>query len=1199
MAVASADEPPLMVDLMCGPRMPLGKAFLYCGWRCLPVDWVLDPSHDLSQLERQELLREQLQSATFVAAALDCSTKTRSREIPRDFGDGRPCPQPLRSDRYPEGLPDLPLQDQLRVSKDNLACSFILTELAALASRGGGSVRENPARSLHWELAQEKEMMSTGVWTDTFYSACCFMGARCKAQRLRHNIEEIDQWPSLTCHHTHMKGEWDPYVQGGQRVYPSSEEAEYTASLAFGIAVSVSWWAARRGFGKLHVPRFPSVEVAGRREHWVDIDPRALREWAMAPTAVSLGLRPLHPAERARTPERVRVADVLLEDKTLPAGTVYVGLGHHSHRLPVTKWASPFIPGHNCDPAVWLPLYVEHIMQRLAADLHELSGCVLACDCELSATCEGDVLAGLVFEYGGNPARTKRAKQGIAPRGVRQVLAAAAALPPTVGAVIPYMAQESVVSAFCSLYPPHFFEGFQFPMIEDLINQPPFTNFPQWLRHQGLRWDGPLVPMLASPQQRLLARAAEGQQAGALSGKAACPPLHPFGLSCDEHFARSLARADCPLPTEQPPLMDLDLQFAADAMARDFGHLREVRQRALRAIRELKDRWTRVSTRLRHLQPPAIRAATSKRDLGLLGLLVILMSWGDVAMPCGFIEGLPAVGLAPPYGIFPQQPALPLTLNDVFFDCQAHNAEILSSLKPGPHDEFLLSQSVADAEAGFCTAPMTWNQLQRHTQGKPIRLIPRCVIRQSSGKQRIIDNAHAGGQSAFSAESNKLVLCSALRPAQHASLALSALGVDQARKVLQEDGLEGGGEDWPNAYRHCPMSADESRACVVCWHHQEWGCPAFQLYTGLLFGLPLAVTSFNRYSRFCEALGRRLLVLLVSMYFDDAHITDWASSKGSGQQAFRELNALLGSPFADDKRQDMAPTGTFLGLDFDFSTVAVEGAVTFWVRARLQEKVEDMLATAEQTGVLPPGVASKLYGTLNFLEMGVYGRVGTGGLQALKLRQSESTSALTPELRQSIEAIRAVLSLRPKRQVEVLPSQARRFVVASDAAEDVPGEGTGGFLLVWRSGSPAREAFVAEISPAVYSLFTPGDHKIAQLELSMILYAVTSRASRFRGARGIWYIDNVAALMCLIRGRSDSPDLERMAHLIHVALFALQTWIYWEWIPSKSNWADSISRLGWQDRWHRLQGFQCYSAQFPASLWRLPLRPVTLVFEFL
>ena len=108
------------------------------------------------------------------------------------------------------------------------------------------------------------------------------------------------------------------------------------------------------------------------------------------------------------------------------------------------------------------------------------------------------------------------------------------------------------------------------------------------------------------------------------------------------------------------------------------------------------------------------------------------------------------MGLAPPYGIFPQQPALPITLKDVFFDCEAHNSETRASLKPGLHDDFLLSQSVADAEAGFCTPPLTWSQLLRETQGKPI-------IQQFSGKQRIIDNAHTGGQSAFSSESNRLL----------------------------------------------------------------------------------------------------------------------------------------------------------------------------------------------------------------------------------------------------------------------------------------------------------------------------------------------------------------------------------------------------------------------------------------------------------
>ena len=190
--------------------------------------------------------------------------------------------------------------------------------------------------------------------------------------------------------------------------------------------------------------------------------------------------------------------------------------------------------------------------------------------------CEGDALAGLVFESGRPPARTKKKRQAGASGQVRRVLAAVAALPPTVGAVIPSGRKRRSWLRFA---------------VEDLVNQPPFTCFTQWLRSRGLRWDGPLVPMLASPQQRLLARTAQGQQAGALSGKAACPPLLPFGLSCKQHFEHSLARADEPLPTEQPPLMDLDLQFAADSMAGNYGSLRDLRQGAVRALRELKSRW--------------------------------------------------------------------------------------------------------------------------------------------------------------------------------------------------------------------------------------------------------------------------------------------------------------------------------------------------------------------------------------------------------------------------------------------------------------------------------------------------------------------------------------------------------------------------------------------------------------------------------
>ena len=149
-------------------------------------------------------------------------------------------------------------------------------------------------------------------------------------------------------------------------------------------------------------------------------------------------------------------------------------------------------------------------------------------------------------------------------------------------------------------------------------------------------------------------------------------------------------------------------------------------------------------------------------------------------------------------------------------------------------------------------------------RGEPFRLIPRCVIAQSSGKKRIIDNGDTG-QSERSSDWNKLVLCSPLRPAQHIGAVASLLTDDQWHAQTSQDAWLSGGEDWPNAYRHSPISREESRGCIVCFWHTERSEPAFQVYSSLLFGLPLAVTSFNRYSSLIEALGRRLLQFGVTL----------------------------------------------------------------------------------------------------------------------------------------------------------------------------------------------------------------------------------------------------------------------------------------------------------------------------------------------
>ena len=144
-----------------------------------------------------------------------------------------------------------------------------------------------------------------------------------------------------------------------------------------------------------------------------------------------------------------------------------------------------------------------------------------------------------------------------------------------------------------------------------------------------------------------------------------------------------------------------------------------------------------------------------------------------------------------------------------------------------------------------------------------------------------------------------------------------------------------------------------------------------------------------------------------------------------------------------------------------------------------------------------------------------------------------------------------------------------------------------------------REAFIADIPDELFDWLNPGTQKIAQLEMLMIAHALLNRASDFRRRRGFWFIDNAASLMCLIRGRSDSEDLEKIASFIHIALFALETVLFWEYIPSKSKWADPISRLGAKDPWHNQRGFCRFESKLRLQLLDFPFPALVKVVQFL
>ena len=155
-------------------------------------------------------------------------------------------------------------------------------------------------------------------------------------------------------------------------------------------------------------------------------------------------------------------------------------------------------------------------------------------------------------------------------------------------------------------------------------------------------------------------------------------------------------------------------------------------------------------------------------------------------------------------------------------------------------------------------------------------------------------------------------------------------------------------------------------------------------------------------------------MLFFSMYFDDATMQNWKSEAFHSQACVADLMQVLGSPWATDKSQVSAYVGEFLGLMHDVSQ-AGEGIVRFGPRDSRVAKVLNIIRMAREVG-LPAGMASKLYGVSNFIETGMYARIGRAGLWAIKDRQKDAVFEITPPISLSFDLRSDLFKLKPQRE---------------------------------------------------------------------------------------------------------------------------------------------------------------------------------------
>ncbi|CAE8585047.1 unnamed protein product [Polarella glacialis] len=676
------------------------------------------------------------------------------------------------------------------------------------------------------------------------------------------------------------------------------------------------------------------------------------------------------------------------------------------------------------------------------------------------------------------------------------------------------------------------------------------------------------------------------------------PQLLPFGLSAEEHFQQALKLSRGKTPLERQPPLEEDLRFAASIMVANQNHLRDLRQAAILTITTLSKKLEPLSDQLRTLQPPSVASVSSDMHLALVAALIMVMQWKDTRLCFEFCFGFKVLGNIPNCGVYAPANVPPLDEKKILQGSWERAMRLRKRVKPGEHDVLLTKATLKDVAQGFADSPVTWEQFLNVHKPGTFRLIKRFPVTQSTGKVRPCDDGDGGEHTALTADDNKLELCDATQPATHIRAVQNAASEQNVVLTSGVHDLQTGGEDWPDAYRYTPFRPEQRLMAVVIFWHAEWQCPALCIYRGLLFGLSGAVIAFNRFSKFVQHMGRRLLFILLSMYFDDASLQDWTSSRESAQSCLSQLVSLLGRPWAPAKRQEMASTGDFLGLTHDLGRAA-EGVVSFWPRQTLLLKLNTMMVDAWLANFFPPGLAAKMFGMWNFLETGLFGYLGRAGLTHLRLRQHKDRPPyeFNDGLAKLCQMLSALLSIQPKRTIRIKWTDRNRFLAASDAAADESSAPTGGFLLVFHPGP--RLAAVPDLTAELADCLDPGVQKIAQWELMQVMIALITYPEWFRNRAGFWFIDNINGLIAFVKGRSGVPDLDHLAMVTHCLLFSLNCTMYWEHVQSDANWSDAISRLGIGDPWHKKHGFAFAPLCVPLEAFQMDLHTMLKVFSFL
>ena len=238
---------PMLIEVFCGTA-GVSAQFKLAGGRSVGIDHHIKRHKlkaaavqmDLKQTWVQNLIFDEVSSGRVdsIHMAPPCGTSSAARNIPiskKLLKQGAPRPRPLRSHRYPEGLPTLKGISLAKVESANVLYKFCCRLALHCEKHGVLFIIENPENSLMWSTSSFKGLMEKFVFS--VIDNCEYGSEYKKATGFLSNFSP--ERFQTRCSGKHVHKQWQVARDSeGNWQFSTSKEAEYPTPMAKAIALS-------------------------------------------------------------------------------------------------------------------------------------------------------------------------------------------------------------------------------------------------------------------------------------------------------------------------------------------------------------------------------------------------------------------------------------------------------------------------------------------------------------------------------------------------------------------------------------------------------------------------------------------------------------------------------------------------------------------------------------------------------------------------------------------------------------------------------------------------------------------------------------------------------------------------------------------------------------------------------------------------